>query len=81
MIIFIDHFSIHSFRIIYHKSIKASLQSCKKVMIALNPDKIFLVIRRKVLLGYIVSRKGREPNSKKVKVIVELLLLSTIKEI
>ena len=36
---------------------------------ALNPDKTFLDIQRRVLLDYVVSEKGREPDPDKIAVI------------
>ena len=37
--------------------------------LALNPDKIFPGVQKKVLLGYVVSEKGREPDRDKIAVI------------
>ena len=37
--------------------------------LALNPDKIFLEVLRCVLLGYVMSEKGREPEPDKIAVI------------
>ena len=39
---------------------------------ALNPDKTFLGVHKGVLLGYVVSEKGREPDPEKIAVIDEL---------
>lgn len=68
---FIDDFSIQSLKTIHHDYIKTSLQRCKKAKIALNYYKILLAIKREVLLGYIVLKKGRKSNPKKVNVMVE----------
>jgi hypothetical protein len=38
----------------------------------LNPEKIHLVVEHGVLLGHVVSQKGKEPNLKRIKVIVNL---------
>jgi hypothetical protein len=40
--------------------------------LALNPEKIYLAVQKGVLLGYVVSEKGREPNPEKIAVIDEL---------
>ena len=37
--------------------------------LALNPDKTFLRVQRGVLLGYVVSKRGREPDLDKIVVI------------
>ena len=37
--------------------------------LALNPDKTFLGVQREVLLGYVVSEKGMEPDPDKIAVI------------
>ena len=34
--------------------------------LALNPDKTFLGVQRGVLLGYVVSEKGREADTDKI---------------
>ena len=40
--------------------------------LALNPDKTFLGVQRGVLLGYVVSEKGRKPDPDNIAVIDEL---------
>ena len=42
------------------------------MQLALNPDKTFLEVHKGVLLGYVVSENGREPNPDKIMVIDEL---------
>ena len=42
------------------------------MQLALNPDKTFLRVKKEVLLGYVVSENGREPDPDKVAVIDEL---------
>lgn len=72
MMVFIDDFSIQ-FKAIDHLSwIKEALTRCHQIGIAINPEKFYLVVRQDALLGYIVSQARKEPNTEKVKVIVEL---------
>ncbi len=52
--------------------LKACFDQCCRYGIALNLEKIYLVVERGVLLGHVVSQKGKEPNPKKIKVIVNL---------
>ena len=40
--------------------------------LALNPDKTFLGVNKRVLLGCVVSSKGREPDPDKIIAISEL---------
>lgn len=65
MIIFIDDFSIHYSKTIHHDCVKASLQRYRKGRIALNFDKIFLVFKNEVLLGYIASKRVENPIQRK----------------
>ena len=51
------------------------------MQLALNPDKTFLGVQKGVLLGYVVSEKGREPDPDKVAVINELSIPTNAKGI
>lgn len=51
---------------------REALIRCRKTQLALNPDKTFLGGQRGVLLGYLMSEKGREPDSEKIVVIDNL---------
>ena len=72
MTVFIDDFSTQSSRVSHLACVRESFERCRKARIALNPDKIFLAVQRGVLLGYVVSKDGREPDPEKVRVITEL---------
>lgn len=72
MTVFIDDFSTQSSRDEHLACVKESFERCRRTGIALNPDKIFLAVQRGVLLGYVVSKHGREPDPEKVKVIADL---------
>jgi hypothetical protein len=54
---------------------------CRKMQLALNPDKTFLGVNRGVLLGYVVSEKEREPDPEKIEVISGLATPTNAKEI
>ena len=49
--------------------IREALRRCRKVTLALNPEKTYLTVQCGVLLGYVVSEKGREPDPEKIVVI------------
>jgi hypothetical protein len=42
------------------------------MQLALNPDKTFLGVNREVLLGYVISEKGRKLDPEKIEAISEL---------
>ena len=72
MTIFIDDFSTQ-FSVSSHlECIRKTLVRCKKMQLALNPDKTLLGVHKRILLGYVVSEKGREPDPDKIAVIGEL---------
>ena len=63
MTIFLDDFSTHSSATEHLYWVKECLIRCRKIGIAVNPDKIYLVGKRGVLLGHIVSQEGTEPGT------------------
>ena len=72
MTVFIDDFSTHS-RVSEHISwVTECLIRCRRTGIALNPRKLYLAVKRGVLLGHIVSEAGKEPDPEKVEVIANL---------
>jgi len=48
------------------------LIQCRRTGIALNPTKLFLGVKRGVLLGYVVSKERKMVDLEKVEVIVNL---------
>jgi len=52
--------------------LKACFQRCRKVDISLNPEKVYLAMVQGILLGYVVTKKGKELDLDKVEVIVNL---------
>ena len=72
MTVFVDDFSIQSDVENHMKCVREALERCKKDRLALNPDKTYLAVKKWVLLGYVVSGKGRELDPAKIAVIDEL---------
>ena len=72
MTVFIDDFSTQSSEAEHLECVRRSFACCRRAGIALNPSKIFLAVKRGVLLGHVVTAAGREPDPTKVEVIVNL---------
>ena len=72
MTVFVDDFSSQSNVNDHLHCVRETLVRCRKMRLALNPDKTFLGINRGVLLGYVVSEKEREPDPEKIVAISEL---------
>ena len=72
MTVFIDDFSTHSSATEHLHWVRECLIRCRRTGIAVNPDKLYLAIKKGILLGHIVSREGTEPDPTKVEAITEL---------
>jgi hypothetical protein len=72
MLIFIYDFNTQTSKIDHMVMLKACFERCYRYGIALNPKKIYLAVERGVLLGHVVSQKGKEPDPEKIEVIVNL---------
>jgi hypothetical protein len=81
MAMFIDDFSTQTSREEHLEMLRACFQRCREVGISLNPEKVYLAVVRGILLGYVVSKKGKEPDPDKVEVIVNLQPPTTVKQI
>jgi hypothetical protein len=79
MSVFIDDFSTQTSKIDHMVMLKACFERCHRYGIALNPEKIYLAVERGVLLGHVVSQKGKEPDPEKIEVIVNLQPPSDVK--
>lgn len=79
--IFIDDFNIQSSKMLYHDYIHINFQWCRKAWIAFNHNKIFLAVQKRVLFGYLLLKKNRKSDPKKIKVIVELILSLSIRKV
>ena len=72
MIVYIDDFSTQSNREDHLPLVEECLIRCCKTGIALNPDKLFLGVKKGILLCYVVSKEGKQADPEKVEVIVNL---------
>ena len=81
MTIFIDDFNTQSNTSQHIGCVREALIRCRKMQLALNPDKTFLDVHKGVLLGYVVSKNGREPDPDKITVITELPTPTNVKGI
>ena len=72
MTVFIDDFSTESDVSDHLHCVREVLVRCRKMRLALNPDKTFLGVNRGVFLGYVVSEKRRVLDPEKVVAISEL---------
>jgi hypothetical protein len=61
--------------------LRACFQRCRKVDISLNLEKVYLAMVQGILLGYVVSKKGKELDPDKVEVIVNLQPPTIVKQI
>ena len=81
MNVFIDDFSTQSNASSHLDCVKEAFIRCRKMRLALNPDKTFLDVHKGILLGDVVSEKGRQPDPNKVAVIDELPTPTNAKDI
>ena len=81
MTVFIDDFSTQLNLSQHLGCVREVLVRCRQMQLALNPDKTFLEVQKGVLLGYVVSEKGREPDPEKIAVIDELVTPTNTKGI
>jgi len=54
---------------------------CKKYGISLNPKKCVFMVCSRIILGFIVSKKGKSFNPKKIEALVKMLMLKTPQDI
>lgn len=66
MTVFIDYFSTQSKINDHLKCLRDALKRCRKVRLALNPEKTYLTVQRGILLGCVVNEKGKDPTWKKL---------------
>lgn len=81
MTAFIDDFSTQSECEPHLACVRESFERCRRSRMALNPDKTYMALLRGILLGYMVSKHGREPEPAKIKTIQELTPPTTVKEV
>lgn len=81
MSVFIDDFSVQTSKISHLTAVKECFLRCQKNGLSLNPTKLYLAVERGVLLGYVVSKAGKEPDPEKVEVITNLQPPTSVKGI
>jgi hypothetical protein len=72
MTIFIDDFCIHLEEKDHLHWVRECLVRCHSSGISLNPAKLYVEVKRGVLLGHIVSEAGTKPDPEKMEVIHNL---------
>jgi hypothetical protein len=66
MKIFLDDFIVYNNMESHLMKLRLCFQKCNKYTISLNPEKCAIMIFSRLTLGFIVSKKGKIPNPKKV---------------
>jgi hypothetical protein len=72
MKIFLDDFIVYSDMDNHLQKFRLCFQKCKKYDINMNPEKCAFMIFSGMILGFIVSKKGKLPNPKKIQAIVNM---------
>jgi len=79
--VFIDDFAVFSLRTEHHQFLRKTFQRCRETGLKLHPGKCFLGMESGILLGHVVSKKGLEVDSDKVRAILALLAPTTVREV
>ncbi len=66
MKIFLDDFIVYNDMENQQQKLKLCFQKCKEYGISLNPNKCAFMVFSKMILGFIVSKKRKLPNPKKI---------------
>jgi hypothetical protein len=66
MKIFLDDFTVYNDMGSRLQKLKLCFQKCKEYGISLNPNKCAFMVFSGTILGFIVSKKGKPPNAKKI---------------
>jgi hypothetical protein len=72
MKIFLDDFTIFSDMSTHLEKLKKCFLKCKEYGISLNPKKYPFMVCSKTILGFIVSKKGKTLDPKKIKALVKM---------
>jgi hypothetical protein len=72
MKIFLDDFIVYSDMESHLQKLKLCFQKCRKYGISLNPNKCAFVVFSRMILDFIVSKKGKLPNLKKIQATVDM---------
>jgi hypothetical protein len=81
MSVFIDDFSTQTNAANHYDMLRECFVRCRHNQLALNPTKVYLGVQKGVLLGYVVSKAGKEPDPEKVRVILNLEPPTTVRGI
>ena len=81
MSVFIDDFSTQTSAINHYAMLRECFERCRQNRLSLNPAKVYLGVQKGVLLGYVVSKAGKEPDPEKVEVILNLEPPTSVKGI
>jgi HKD family nuclease len=69
---FLDNFTIYNDMDIHLQKLKLCFQKCKEFGISMNLDKCVFMVFSGIILRFIVSKKGKLPNLKKIQAIVQM---------
>jgi hypothetical protein len=77
--IFLNDFTIFNDLSTPLKKLKNYFLKCKEYDIGLNPDKCASMVCSRTILGFIVSKKGKTYNLKKIEALVSIQCLKHLK--
>jgi len=77
MKIFLDDFTVFSDLSTHLEKFKKCFLKCKEYGINLNPKKCAYMVCFKTILGFIISKKGKTLDPKKIKALVEMPMPKT----
>jgi hypothetical protein len=69
MKIFLDHFIVYNDMDSHLQKLRLCFQKCREYGISLNPNKCAFMVFSRMILGFIVSKKGKLLDSKKIQII------------
>jgi hypothetical protein len=81
MKIFLDNFIIFNDLSTHLEKFRKCFLKYRKFGIILNPKKCIFMVFSRTLLGFIISKKGKVMDPKKVEVLVNMLVPTTSQEI
>jgi len=79
--VFIDDFAVFTSRAAHLEYLWKTFQRCRETKLKLHPRKCFFGMISRILLGHVVSRKGLEVDTDKVKAMIALTAPTCIWEI
>ncbi|KAL3679659.1 hypothetical protein R1sor_022615 [Riccia sorocarpa] len=79
--VFIDDFCVFGTRAEHFENLKLTFERCRKMNLALHPEKCYFMMTEGILLGHRVSARGIEVDTDKVKVIWQLEPPTNLREL